>query len=85
MAPCVKQTFLAITPDQFNCLIARATANGLPINGNSGQASANGFTLSWTYNPAAQMLDIQCLSSPPLVPCAMINLKIKGLIAECAV
>ncbi len=80
---CDKQTFLGVTPDAFNCLIAKATANGMPISGNSGQASEGGFTLAWNYNPEAQMLDIQCLESPFMAPCLMINGKIESMVREC--
>lgn len=85
MTPCEKQTFIKITPAEFDCLVAQAAENGLPLNGNSGEASASGFTPRWNYDPAKQALEIQCVAAPFLVPCSMINAKISGLVRECAV
>src|SRR4029077_8683494 len=71
--PCAKQTFNQITQDQFNCLVQKAGASGLPLTGNTGQATKNGFNVSWNYDPSAQVLEIQCLAEPFLVPCSAIN------------
>jgi hypothetical protein len=55
-------------------------ANGLSLSGNAGQASKQGFTVSWSYDPVAKVLEIQCLSAPFLVPCSTINGKIHDLV-----
>ena len=80
---CAKQTFSAISQDQFNSLLSKAAAAGLPLNGNSGQASKSGFTIQWNYDPAASVLEIQCLSNPFFVPCSSVNGKIHDLVEEC--
>jgi hypothetical protein len=77
---CAKQTFTGLTPDQFTALTAKAVASGLSLSGNAGQASKDGFTVSWTYDPIARVLEIQCLSAPFLVPCSSINGKIHDLV-----
>jgi hypothetical protein len=81
---CAKQIFSHITQGQFNCLVQKAAASGLPLDGAAGQASKNGFTVSWVYDSATQTLEIQCLSAPFLVPCSIINGKIHELVEECA-
>ena len=81
--PCAKQTFNQITQDQFNCLVQKAGASGLPLTGNTGQATKNGFNVSWNYDPSAQVLEIQCLAEPFLVPCSAINSKIHELVDSC--
>jgi hypothetical protein len=80
---CAKQTFSGLTPDQFTALIAKAGASGLSLTGNTGQAAKNGFTVSWNYDPAAGILEIQCLSAPFLVPCSTINGRIHDLVDSC--
>ena len=77
---CAKQTFANVTPDQFSALSAKAAASGISMSGNVGQASRSGFTVAWTYDPAAQTLEIQCVSGPFLVPCSTINGRIHDLV-----
>ena len=49
------------------------------IESDSGEASKKGFTLSWTYDPDQQTLEIQCLKKPFFVPCGAVNDRIKGI------
>jgi hypothetical protein len=77
---CAKQTFTGLTPDQFAALAAKGAASGLALSGNEGQAAKNGFTVTWNYDPAAGVLEIQCLSAPFLVPCSTINGRIHDLV-----
>jgi hypothetical protein len=77
---CAKQTFTELSQDQFTALVSKAAASGLNLSGNAGQASKDGFTVTWTYDPAARMLEIQCVSAPFLVPCSTINGRIHDLV-----
>jgi hypothetical protein len=52
---------------------------GIRIESDSGEASKKGFTLKWTYNPSEQTLQIQCSDKPFLVPCVVVNDRIKGM------
>ena len=49
------------------------------IESDSGEASKKGFTLSWTYDPDQQTLEIQCLKKPFFVPCGAVNDRIKRI------
>jgi hypothetical protein len=77
---CAKQTFTGLTPDQFAALAAKANASGLALSGNVGQASKSGFKVTWNYDPTAEVLEIQCVSAPFLVPCSTINGRIHDLV-----
>jgi hypothetical protein len=77
---CAKQTFSGLTQDQFTALAAKGAASGLALSGNRGQAAKNGFTVTWNYDPAAGVLEIQCVSAPFLVPCSTINGRIHDLV-----
>ena len=83
MSSCAAQTFTSISPTQFACLVAQANNAGIPISGNSGSASQDGFTVAWTFDPGTGTLQIQCTSAPFLVPCGMINSKIHDLVDQC--
>jgi hypothetical protein len=52
---------------------------GIRIESDSGEAGKKGFTLKWTYNPGEQTLQIQCSDKPFLVPCGVVNDRIKGM------
>jgi hypothetical protein len=80
--PCAKQTFAEVSPARFGALVAKAAAGGLSLSGNSGQASKDGFTVTWNYDPVTAVLEIQCLSGPFLVPCATINGKIHEMVGS---
>jgi hypothetical protein len=77
---CAKQTFTGLTPDQFTALAAKGAASGLAVSGNQGQATKDGFKVTWNYDPTAGVLEIQCVSAPFLVPCSTINGRIHDLV-----
>jgi hypothetical protein len=67
--PMAPQHYEGVTKERFDSLVEQAKAKtGLTISGNAGQASANGFTFKWNYDPAAQTLDLQCLEKPIWAP-----------------
>jgi hypothetical protein len=69
MMACKLQTFKNVTPAVFADMISKAKdATGVAIAGNAGEATADKFTLSWTYDPASQVLEIQCLAHPAIDP-----------------
>jgi hypothetical protein len=80
---CDAQTFSGVTKDQFSGLMQKAQAAGIGISGNSGTASQSGVTMTWNYDPASQVLTIQCTDSPFFIPCATINSQINDLVKAC--
>jgi hypothetical protein len=52
---------------------------GMHIESERGEESKSGFTLSWTYDPSAQTLEIQCREKPFLIPCGVVNNRINAL------
>ena len=65
MNPLTPQTFENITPTQFDALAKKAQDEvGVVITGNSGQASAKGFSLKYDYNPSRETLVLQCMDAP---------------------
>ena len=74
-------TFDGITRDKFQAIRARLRAQAhVEVVGDTGTATADGFTVTWTYTEAAQTLVIQCVKKPWLVPESMIESHIQDLV-----
>ncbi len=85
MAQCEEQGFSGVTSAHFGAFIQKAEALGMPGlagKGPQGQASAGGFTIVWNFDEATSTLKVQCTETPMLLPCAMINSKIRETVAE---
>lgn len=55
---------------------------GIRIDSDHGQQAERGFTLKWDYDPAARTLRIQCTGKPFIVPCAVVNKRIRDLAGD---
>jgi hypothetical protein len=60
-------------------------AYGMTIDSDRGEASKRGFTLTWTYDPTGQTLQIQCTAKPFFVSCGTVNDRIKRMAEECGI
>jgi hypothetical protein len=56
---------------------------GIRIASDHGEASERGFTLKWTYDAAERTLLIQCSKKPFLVPCGIVNNRIRDTADKC--
>ena len=83
MAGCELQTFSGITQAHFACLLQKAQSSGINITGNSGAASGSGITVEWNYDPASQVLTIQCTDKPVFLGCGVITSQIRDLVNNC--
>lgn len=83
MSSCATQTFSNLTQARFDCLVQKAASSGIVISGNEGQASKDGITLRWKFDPAQQTLDLQCMSAPFFLSCGDINGKIHDIVDSC--
>jgi hypothetical protein len=82
MGICPAQSFRNITPDEWQTLVERAAQNNIPLGGDSGQSTQQGFTFCWEYDVKLSILTIQCLDHPFLVPCSAIRQYIQALIGD---
>ncbi|HEX8709253.1 MAG TPA: hypothetical protein VF723_13480 [Pyrinomonadaceae bacterium] len=83
MSACATQSFNNVSSSAWTCLIQKAAGYGITIGDYKGQASKDGFTLTWNYDPNAQTLELQCTDSPWWASCGMINGKIHDLVEGC--
>ena len=85
MAQCEEQGFSGVTSEHLNFFLQKAESLGMPGlagKGSSGEASKGGVTIRWSYDEASKTLKVQCTESPMLLPCAMINNKIREAVSE---
>lgn len=82
---CPNQTFTNVSQTQFDRLAEKAKTAGIMIDGQTGQASANGVTVRWNFDEATQTLEIQCTDSPFFLPCHIIDAKLREIVESCAV
>ena len=80
---CATQLFQQITQARFSCLLQKASNAGIAINGNEGEASKDGITLRWKFDPVSQTLELQCLDLPFFLSCGDVNGKIHDLVDSC--
>ena len=84
MAGCEAQTFNGVTVQQFACITQKAQEeSGLVLSGNGGEASAQGVTIKWNFDPVSQVLIIECTEKPFLVPCGIICSTIRNFVESC--
>jgi hypothetical protein len=82
MSACAMLTFNNVTPDAWKCVQTAAAQYGV-TGADTGQATVNGFTVAWSYDPGAQTLQIQCTDSPWFVGCSTINSHIHDAVEKC--
>lgn len=85
MAQCDEQGFSGVTNEHFAAFLAKGEEFGLPGlagKGNSGEASHMGVTVRWSYEPETKSLTVQCTNAPMLLPCAMINNKLREAVTS---
>ncbi len=84
MPSCAEQSFEGVTSEQLRSFLARAEQfglAGLADQGESGEATRNGFTVRWSLDSRVQTLTVQCTRSPAFVPCSFIDGKIREAMA----
>jgi hypothetical protein len=77
---CEEQSFSGVTVGHFARFAERARSMGMPTfegQGPVGEVTEMGVTLRWAFVAEQGTLTIQCMKSPMLLPCALINAKIK--------
>lgn len=82
MSACSMQTFNNVSRDAWNCIQDAASQYGI-TRSDQGQQTVSGFTVWWSYAPATQTLQIQCLDSPFFVTCGTINSQIHDAVESC--
>jgi hypothetical protein len=83
MAGCRPLTFKNIPRERFLAIRARIRAQAeVSILGDTGTASGNGFSASWSYDEAAQTLTIECTEKPFFAPESLVLDKIRALVTS---
>jgi len=80
MSQCEELVFTNIGRAHFQNIVVKAQSGGIPISGDVGEAGKNGFTVRWMFTEHDATLRIQCVASPILVPCSVINGRLVALV-----
>jgi hypothetical protein len=83
MGACATQTFQDFSQSRFDCVIQKAQGLGVVMSGNEGQATKDGITIRWKFDPANKTLDLQCLDAPFFISCDAINQRIHQMADSC--
>ena len=83
MSACAMLTYNNVTPAAWESIVAEVSKNGITIGADSGSASAQGFTVQWNHDRAAQTLTLQCVDSPFFVSCSLINAHLNDAVERC--
>jgi hypothetical protein len=84
MSACNQQVFNGVTQDRWNCIKnAIQSKTGVVITTDSGTAAQSGVSIQWNFDSTAQVLSIQCMEKPFIVPCALIESKITDVVTGC--
>lgn len=87
MAACAAQVFSGITQERFNCLVQKAAASGITIDGNQGHTVIKhglvSVQISWNFDAVSQTLTLLYLSPSFLAPCDKVNGMLHDLVDSC--
>ncbi len=84
MAGCEEQVFTGVTNEHTEAFLAKAAQFGMgglaADKRTTGEATQMGVTIRWHYDEAAKTLAVQCMKAPALLPCGMINGRIRDAV-----
>lgn len=69
-------SFRGITRAIFTRLRNKAAKHGIPVRHPRGEVARNGVVIQWNYDPAAELLEVECLRTPFWVAPDTINNKL---------
>ena len=84
MSGCSQQTFNGVTQARWDCIkTAVQTRTGVVITTDSGTAKQGEFSINWNFDAATEVLTIQCMEKPFILPCAAIESTINHVVNSC--
>lgn len=84
MSGCNQQTFNGITQARWDCIkTAVQTRTSIAITTDSGTAAQGEFSINWNFDAATEVLTIQCMAKPFIIPCSAIESTISRVVDSC--
>jgi hypothetical protein len=80
MGQCAAQVFSNISSQKWLAMQTKAAGDNINLTGDTGQTTEQGFTFTWHYEAATEILTIQCLGHPFWATCGEVNSKVHHLI-----
>jgi hypothetical protein len=69
-------TFRGITRGVFRQLKKTAARHGIPVCSHSGEATKDGISIQWNYDPDTESLEVACIRAPFWIDMAQVNRKL---------
>jgi hypothetical protein len=80
MSACDSLTYQNVTPAQWAAMENAVEADfGIVMSGNTGTATAQGYSFEWKYDGSSELW-LVCYDSPAWIPCTLINNQIDSRI-----
>jgi hypothetical protein len=76
------QVFSNVSPVQYEKLMAKANAAGIPMSGNSGRTAKMGVEVEWNYSQEKQQLVLTCLHAAFFLGADGVNAKLQASVTE---
>lgn len=66
-------SFRGISRAIFARLRRKAAQHGIPVRDSRGEAARGGVVIAWDYDPAAEVLEVECVRTPFWIAPATVN------------
>lgn len=76
MSSVSRLSFRGISSAIFARLRRKAAKHGIPVCRPRGEAARNGVVIQWNYDPAAELLEVECVRTPFWIAPHTINSKL---------
>jgi hypothetical protein len=74
-------TFAGVTPEKLAEARGRLMEQGIPVGGNIGMVTKDGYTVSYLYDEPSECLTLTLHKKPWIVPASLIRRKLKAALA----
>ncbi len=81
MSGCPEIVLDGLTPEKYAALLEAAQKQGISLSGDAGTTEYSGMQFQWSYDAASGTLRMQCTEKPFMIPCHMIEQKIRQLVS----
>lgn len=81
MLHCPPLILRGINLARFEKMVKALASMGVVISSHSGEASEGSYGFSWDFDPEREIIRIQCMRRPVLMPCETIEKKIKRFLS----
>jgi hypothetical protein len=83
MSACAMLTYNKVNLAAWQAIKQAVAKYHVQITADSGSDGAEGFTVSWNYSAATEVLSLQCTGRPFFISCSTVNSTINDEVEAC--